>query len=65
MTQNAVPMLQPRELAASVANFRRLFADGACFIAAIPTYVGGDMAMGWASDNRRLRRLSVATIERR
>jgi spermidine synthase len=65
VTQNGVPMLQPRELAASVANLRRLFADAACFIAAIPTYIGGHMAMGWASDNRQLRRLPVATLERR
>ena len=46
MTQNGVPIFQPRELLASVSMFRRLFADGTCYIAAIPTYVGGHMAMG-------------------
>ena len=41
--------------ASGVTKFRKLFADGACYVAAIPTYVGGHMAMGWATDNRRLR----------
>jgi len=65
VTQNGVPIFQPRELASSAAKFRALFADGACYIAAIPTYVGGHMAMGWASDNRRLRQLSVWTLGER
>ena len=47
--------LAAAELASSVEKFRRLFADGACYVAAIPTYVGGHMAMGWATDDRRLR----------
>ena len=36
-------------------QFRKLFADGSCYVAAIPTYVGGHMAMGWATDNKKLR----------
>ena len=46
-------------------KFRKLFADGACYVAAIPTYVGGHMAMGWATDNKRLRQTPVATVARR
>jgi spermidine synthase len=65
VTQNGVPIFQPRELAASVAKFRQLFADGTCYIAAIPTYVGGHMAMGWATDDRRLRRVSVPQLAAR
>ena len=65
VTQNGVPMFQPRELAASVGKFRRLFADAGCYIAAIPTYVGGHMAMGWASDDRRLRQTPVRTLAAR
>ena len=65
VTQNGVPMLQARELRSSVAKFRRLFADGACYVAAIPTYVGGHMAMGWATDNRRLRHLAIKLLETR
>jgi spermidine synthase len=65
VTQNGVPFLQPDELVSSVRHFRKLFADGACYVASIPTYVGGQMAMGWASDNKRLREASVATIAAR
>jgi spermidine synthase len=65
VTQSGVPMLQPRELTSSVTKFRRLFADGTCYIAAIPTYIGGHMAMGWATDDARLRRTSAKTLAAR
>jgi len=65
VTQNGVPMLQPRELISSVTKLRRLFADGTCYIAAIPTYVGGHMAMGWATDDKRLRQTSARTLAAR
>ena len=65
VTQNGVPIFQPRELTSSIAKFRRLFADGTCYIAAIPTYIGGHMAMGWATDDRRLRQTPVNTIAAR
>jgi spermidine synthase len=65
VTQNGVPFFQVRELVSSVAKFRRLFADGSCYVAAIPTYVGGHMAMGFASDDKRLRRHTAATIAQR
>jgi spermidine synthase len=62
VTQNGVPILQAGELAEGVGKFRRLFADGSCYVAAIPTYVGGHMAMGWATDNKALRQTPVKTI---
>jgi spermidine synthase len=65
VTQNGVPFFQPEELAKGVAKFRRLFADGVCYVAAIPTYVGGHMAMGWATDNKKLRQVSEKTIAAR
>ena len=51
VTQNGVPILQIGELTAAIGKFRKLFADASCYAAAIPTYVGGHMAMGWATDN--------------
>ncbi|HWP25756.1 MAG TPA: polyamine aminopropyltransferase [Xanthobacteraceae bacterium] len=65
VTQNGVPIYQPQELTKSIARFRRLFRDGSCYVAAIPTYVGGHMAMGWATDNTKLRRLPERTIAAR
>jgi spermidine synthase len=65
VTQNGVPFFQPDELTSSVSKFRKLFADGGCYIAAIPTYVGGHLAMGWASDDKALRDVSVETLTAR
>jgi len=65
VTQNGVPMFQPGELTSAVVKRRKLFADSYCYIAAIPTYVGGHMAMGWATDNARMRQISVKTIAAR
>jgi spermidine synthase len=65
VTQRGVPMFQADELTGAVAHFRELFADGYCYVAAIPTYVGGHLAMGWATDNVKLRQASVKTITQR
>jgi len=65
VTQNGVPFMQPSELVSSVGHFRKLFRDGGCYVAAIPTYVGGQMAMGWATDNERLREVPVRTLAER
>jgi len=65
VTQNGVPFFQKNELTATMSKFRRLFADASCYVAAIPVYVGGHMAMGFASDNKRLRRQPVKTIAQR
>ena len=65
VTQNGVPFLQPDELISSVGMFKSLFADAGCYVAAIPTYVGGHLAMGWASKDEKLRRHPVRTIAAR
>jgi len=65
VTQNGVPFFQKDELAKTMTSYRRLFADASCYVAAIPVYVGGHMAMGFASDDKRLRRHSVETIAQR
>jgi spermidine synthase len=65
VTQNGVPMFQPRELALNIGKFRQLFADGTCYVAAIPTYIGGHMAIGWATNDKRLRRIPVQTLAAR
>jgi spermidine synthase len=65
VTQNGVPFLQSEELISSIGMFKSLFADAGCYVAAIPTYVGGHMAMGWASNDKMLRRHPVRTIAAR
>ncbi len=65
VTQNGVPFMQGGELAASLKRFRSLFGDASAFMATTPTYVGGPMAYGWATDNLAARRLSRDVIRRR
>jgi spermidine synthase len=62
VTQNGVPFMQGDELRQSVRYFRRIFSDGACYLAVIPTYAFGHMAMGWASDDPTLRKVSEETL---
>ena len=65
VSQNGVPIFQKSELTTTIARFRKLFADGSCYVAAIPTYVGGHMALGWATDDKSLRGTPVKTIAAR
>ncbi len=65
VTQNGVPFMQPDELKTTMTHFRHLFNDASCYLATIPTYVGGPMALGWASDDRALRNVSEETIAAR
>ena len=65
VTQNGVPFFQPDELRASIGKFRAWFADASCYIAAIPTYAGGHLAMGWATDNARVRQTGIHTLAAR
>jgi spermidine synthase len=50
VTQNGVPFLQGGELTGTMRAFKALFRDWTCYLATIPTYVGGPMAMGWGTD---------------
>lgn len=51
VTQNGVPFFQKDELVGSMRDLGRSFALSAAYVAAIPTYVGGHMAMGFATDD--------------
>ncbi len=64
VTQNGVPFLQGDELQSSYRHFSKHYRDYGFFLAPVPTYNGGFMALGWATDNPRLRRTPVAAIER-
>ena len=65
VTQNGLPFLQAGELKQSVAYFRELFADASAYLANTPTYFGGPMSFGWATDNKKLREHRRKKIERR
>jgi spermidine synthase len=65
VTQNGVPLFEPGELTATIKKFRRLFAACTCFVAAIPSHLGGHLAMGFATDNAKLSCMPVKTIAAR
>ncbi|WP_342642502.1 polyamine aminopropyltransferase [Rhodoligotrophos ferricapiens] len=65
VTQNGVPFFQAAELEQTIRFFSSIFADATCFLAAVPTYVGGFMALGWGTDNPGLRSVSVETVGKR
>jgi spermidine synthase len=65
VTQNGVPFFQPDELASTIGIWRGLFAKPYAYVAAIPTYVGGHMTMGFATDDKALRAVPLSTLEER
>lgn len=64
-TQNGVPFLQGDELTSTLAAFRKLFRDPTCYLATVPTYVGGPMAFGWGTDDVSLRQVTEETLAER
>jgi spermidine synthase len=65
VTQNGVPFFQPEELVGTIGIWRGLFADPYAYVAAIPTYVGGHMTMGFATDDKALRGVALPVLEER
>ncbi len=65
VTQNGLPFLQAAELKQSVSYFRDLFDDAFAYVATTPSYFGGSMSYGWATDNKKLRQRKLKKIERR
>lgn len=65
VNQNGVPFLQGEEVTDTWRRRRPHFADVGYYLAAVPTYVGGFMALGWASASPRARSESAETIRAR
>lgn len=65
VTQNGVPFMQLDEAATTASRLGNVFADWHFYTAAVPTYIGGIMAFGWASDDSALRQVPIDTLEQR
>jgi len=65
VTQNGVPFLQEDELIGSYQFLSASFDDVSFYAGVVPTYVGGFMTFGWASDNKEHRMVSQEEIEER
>lgn len=55
VTQNALPFLDKDWLGKPMARLRKIFADTTCYQITVPSFYGGFMAFGWATDNAGLR----------
>lgn len=64
VTQNGVPFMQGDELTNTLRAFKALFSDWGCYTATVPTYAGGPMAFGWAT-NGNARNVQVDKLESR
>ena len=65
LTQQGLPFIQGWEVSQSVGYFRQFFSDVAALLIHVPTYIGGPMALAWASDDAALRAINVETLEAR
>ncbi len=65
VTQNGVPFMQSDELTTTWTRMRPLFPDVSFFVAAVPSYVGGFMTLGWGSLDPANRANDVETIRKR
>ena len=50
VSQNGVPFTQEQEFVSSYNRLQNIFKDTTFYLTVVPTYVGGYMALGWASD---------------
>jgi spermidine synthase len=65
VNQCGVPAMQADELRDTSLRRQKSFADVSAYVAAVPTYVGGFMTLGWAAKDAGLRKVPVEEIRRR
>jgi spermidine synthase len=65
VNQNGVPFMQGDEVTMTYRRRRKSFEDTGFYVAAIPSYYGGFMTLGWATDNKKARAVPAAVIRKR
>ncbi|MCW8085302.1 polyamine aminopropyltransferase [Sabulicella glaciei] len=65
VNQCGVPFMQAEELRDTNKRRAKSFSDTWAYVAAVPTYVGGFMTLGWAAKDATLRSHDAATIKAR
>ena len=65
VNQCGVPAMQADELRDTSLRRRKFFPHVTAYVAAVPTYVGGFMTLGWAGKDASLTALPVETIRAR
>jgi spermidine synthase len=65
VNQCGVPFMQADELHDTSARRRRFFQHVGAYVAAVPTYVGGFMTLGWAAKDAAISTAHTVTIRSR
>jgi len=65
VNQCGVPFMQADELRETSARRKQFFPHVTAYVAAVPTYVGGFMTLGWAAKNADLTTVPLAEIRAR
>lgn len=65
VNQCGVPFMQADELRETCARRAKFFPHVTAYVAAVPTYVGGFMTLGWAAKNASLTSIGVEEIRAR
>ncbi len=65
VNQCGVPFMQADELRETSLRRRKFFAHVTAYVAAVPTYVGGFMTLGWASKDGAMAATPLQTIQAR
>ena len=65
VNQNGVPFMQPSEIPMTWKRRRKFFKDTGFYVAAVPSYYGGFMTLGWAATDAKTRAVTPAVLERR
>jgi spermidine synthase len=65
VNQCGVPFMQATELHETSVRRRKFFPHVTAYVAAVPTYVGGFMTLGWAAKDTSLAATPVETIRAR
>ena len=62
VTMSGTPFLQPDALRLCHRNLSQSFPETTFYFAAVPSYTGGPLAFGWATDDVALTKIDIATI---
>ncbi|MBX9923070.1 MAG: polyamine aminopropyltransferase [Rhabdochlamydiaceae bacterium] len=65
VNQNGVPFMQPEELSSTYKSRKEHFSEVSFYLGVIPTYVGGFMAFGWATNDVDALQVSTEELEKR
>ena len=65
VTQQGVPILQTDEIIQTTRRQRPYFNDVRFYKTAVPTYFGGYMTLGWATDNTTAYAVDINTLTKR